>query len=201
MNGTSWLRRLVPCDLTDTRTVTAPPDLQESLLQSTTAAAARARDRIVGRNPGATVANFLDVATDLDFESAELQVATGALREGATTLISSAGAPLIINSHEGRGRVTTLLFSPERKPFSNWRNLAAFWSRLAEVPPVIYANGGMNNGLTGGGSIDGVFGAMIDSKQVRKLPVEWLLLLLIVYLVVIGPLDPILAEKHQAARC
>ena len=30
---------------------------------------------------------------------------------------------------------------------------------------------------------------MIDSKQVRKLPVEWLLLLLIVYLVVIGPLD------------
>ena len=47
--------------------------------------------------------------------------------------------------------------------------------------------------MRGGWSIDGVFGAMIDSKQVRKLPVEWLLLLLIVYLVVIGPLDLILA--------
>ena len=45
--------------------------------------------------------------------------------------------------------------------------------------------------MTRGGwaSIDGVFGAMVDSKQVRKLPVEWLLLLLIVYLVVIGPVD------------
>jgi len=30
---------------------------------------------------------------------------------------------------------------------------------------------------------------MIDSKQVRKLPVGWLLFLLLVYLVVIGPLD------------
>ena len=30
---------------------------------------------------------------------------------------------------------------------------------------------------------------MIDSRQVHKLPVEWLLLLLLVYLAVIGPLD------------
>ena len=41
----------------------------------------------------------------------------------------------------------------------------------------------------GGWSIDGILGALIDSRQVRKLPVEWLLLLLIVYLVVIGPFD------------
>jgi len=40
-----------------------------------------------------------------------------------------------------------------------------------------------------GPSVDGVFGAMIDSLQVRKLPVQWLLLLLVVYLLVIGPLD------------
>src|SRR2546427_8444967 len=41
----------------------------------------------------------------------------------------------------------------------------------------------------GGMSVDGVFGAMIDSRQVRKLPVQWLLLLLVVYLLVIGPVD------------
>src|SRR5439155_1389170 len=41
----------------------------------------------------------------------------------------------------------------------------------------------------GGQSVDGIFGAMIDSRQVRKLPVQWLLLLLVVYLLVIGPLD------------
>lgn len=189
VNGTSWLRKLVPCDLTDMRTVASHPELQDWLQQPASGSAARARDRIAGRNPGAAVANSPEVAKDSGFESAELQVATGTLREGATTLISSSGIPLVINSHEGRGRITALLFSPERKPISNWRNLPAFWSRLAEVPPVIYANNGMNNGLSGGWSIDGVFGAMIDSKQVRKLPVEWLLLLLIVYLVVIGPLD------------
>ena len=38
-------------------------------------------------------------------------------------------------------------------------------------------------------SLDSAFGAMIDSKQVRKLPVGWLLLLLLAYLAVIGPLD------------
>ena len=118
-----------------------------------------------------------------------LQVATGTLYNGFfTALITSADTPLIIDSHEGRGRVTTLMFSPERKPFSNWRNLPTFWAKLAEVSPELYLNAN-NNGLRGGWSIDGVFGAMIDSKQVRKLLVEWLLLLLIVYLVVIGPLD------------
>jgi hypothetical protein len=41
----------------------------------------------------------------------------------------------------------------------------------------------------GGWSTDGIVGAMIETRQVKKLPVEWLLLLLVVYLVVIGPLD------------
>ncbi len=41
----------------------------------------------------------------------------------------------------------------------------------------------------GGWSSDGIFGAMIDTRQVHKLPVTWLLVLLLVYLVVIGPLD------------
>ncbi|HWI58076.1 MAG TPA: hypothetical protein VNZ22_12680, partial [Bacillota bacterium] len=40
-----------------------------------------------------------------------------------------------------------------------------------------------------GWSSDGIFGAMLDSRQIHKLPVGWLLLLLVVYLVVIGPLD------------
>ena len=50
----------------------------------------------------------------------------------------------------------------------------------------------------GGLSMDGVFGALIDSRQVRKLPVEWLLLLLLVYLIVIGP--PMLLGSRAAER-
>src|SRR5260370_38212109 len=36
---------------------------------------------------------------------------------------------------------------------------------------------------------------MIDTRQVHTLPMEWLLLLLIVYLVVIGPLDQFWLKK------
>src|SRR5204862_1986935 len=51
----------------------------------------------------------------------------------------------------------------------------------------LYASSDYNAGY--GQSADGIFGAMIDSRQVHKLPIGWLLLLLIVYLVIIGPLD------------
>ena len=44
-------------------------------------------------------------------------------------------------------------------------------------------------------SSDGIFGAMIDSKQVRKLPLGWLLALLVAYLAVIGPLDQAWLKK------
>src|SRR5438445_13743292 len=58
---------------------------------------------------------------------------------------------------------------------------------MVELPPELFNSEQYNR--FGGQSIDGVFGAMIDSKQVRKLPVGWLLLLLVGYLIVIGPLD------------
>src|SRR5208283_1521149 len=40
-----------------------------------------------------------------------------------------------------------------------------------------------------------IFGAMIDSRQIRKLPLGWLLALLAAYLVVIGPLDQYWLKK------
>src|SRR5205823_9684111 len=54
-----------------------------------------------------------------------------------------------------------------------------FWAKLLEVPPGWFGPEYLNP--YGGMSVDGVFGAMIDSRQVRKLPVQWLLLLLVVY--------------------
>jgi hypothetical protein len=85
------------------------------------------------------------------------------------------------------GRITLLTFSPEREPFRSWNNLPSMWSRLVEVPAEWYAS--TDYVRHGGWSVDGVFGAMIDSRQIRKLPVGWLLLLLLAYLAVIGPFD------------
>ncbi|HZQ47591.1 MAG TPA: hypothetical protein VFC07_11295 [Verrucomicrobiae bacterium] len=194
INATPWLRSIVPCDLTDLRTVSSHAELQEWLRNSSAAAGdsapGRSRLRSRVRNPG--VNPFPDLPSDPDFEKAELQVATGTVR-GGDVMVSVGGTPLqgtplLVTSHQGRGRVTVLLFSPEREPFRSWKNLPSFWAKVAEVAPELYTTEN-NNISRGGWSIDGVFGAMIDSKQIRKLPVEWLLLLLIVYLLVIGPLD------------
>ncbi|HWF18776.1 MAG TPA: hypothetical protein VG754_05885, partial [Verrucomicrobiae bacterium] len=194
VNAVPWLKSLVPCDLADMKTVSSHHELQDWLRgrpSTNENNTARNKIRFQTRNRASNYNPFSDLAEDPDFEKADLQVITGTLHGGAA-LVSAGDTPLMIASHQGRGRVTALLFSPERKPFSNWKNLPSFWAKLTEVPPDIYRPDNGNNfnaNYNAGWSIDGVFGAMIDSKQVRKLPVEWLLLLLIAYLVVIGPLD------------
>jgi hypothetical protein len=101
--------------------------------------------------------------------------------------VAAGDAPLIVTANRGWGRVTLLLFSPEREPFRSWKNLPTFWAKLADVPGIMYVDAKL--GRSAGPSSDGIFGAMLDTRQVHKLPVAWLLLLLVVYLVVIGPFD------------
>ncbi len=185
VNATPWLRSIVPCDLTDVRTVSSHPELQDWVRDTQTPAkSSSTRRKTKSKTPD--VNPFADMSSDPTFEKADLQVAAGTVRDG-DTLVSAGDIPLLIRSHQGRGLVTALMFSPEREPFRSWKNLPTFWARVAEVDPGLYTSDRIS--ARGGWSVDGVFGAMIDSKQIRKLPVEWLLLLLIVYLVVIGPLD------------
>jgi hypothetical protein len=102
-------------------------------------------------------------------------------------LLSVDGTALVTRGRRGLGHVTLLAFSPEREPFRSWEHRDWFWVRLLGIPAAWYeAEAG---GMYGGHSVDGFFGAMIDSRQVRKLPVSWLLILLAAYLVVIGPVD------------
>jgi hypothetical protein len=86
-----------------------------------------------------------------------------------------------------------LAFSPEREPFRSWQQKAWFWARLVDLPGEVFSEVPRN--VYGGWSLDAVFGAMIETRQVRKLPVEWLLALLVVYLVVIGPFDRWLLKR------
>jgi hypothetical protein len=129
---------------------------------------------------------FTGLPDDFGFEASEMQVAVGKLRDGRS-VVSAGDVPLIVSAPRGLGRITVLMFSPEREPFRSWKNTPTFWAKLTEVPGDWYVTSDFNQ--QGGRSSDGIFGAMLDSKQVHKLPIEWLLLLLIIYLVVIGPLD------------
>jgi hypothetical protein len=191
VTGVPWLKNVLPVDPKEVVTVTSHPEL-ETWLNTGMAVTNYGRNlngQPRGRTPSATVLVenvFGDLPDDRAFEAAEIRVVTGPIRDGRTVLMAG-GKPIIVSANRGLGRVTALMFSPEREPFKSWKNLPAFWTKLAEVPGSLYASTDYNGGY--GLSADGVFGAMIDSRQVHKLPVGWLLLLLLVYLLVIGPFD------------
>src|SRR5438067_1423995 len=196
INATPWLRPLLPCELSGVASLKSGREIVQWLSAGDTQDAdafrsgqrSNQRYRTVGvsRPAGPVAYPSAWLTPEPEFEEVEFPVATGNLRDGQAAL-SLQGTPLIVSARRGRGEITVLLFSPEREPFRSWKNREWFWAKLLSVPPNWYGPEYLNT--YGGMSVDGVFGAMIDSRQVRKLPVQWLLLLLVVYLLVIGPLD------------
>ncbi len=201
VTASPWLRNLLPCTPTEFQTVRAHPELENWMrgAGSPTNYTANppnfpSRGSSRGRAPAPRTGvvpdrPFADMPDDPAFELADLQVMSVAtpLPADAHAVVSAGATPLIVGANRGEGKVTLLLFSPEREPFKSWKNLPTFWAKLAEVPGNLYVSSDYYGGY--GQSADGIFGAMIDSRQVHKLPYVWLLLLLLVYLVVIGPFD------------
>jgi hypothetical protein len=190
INGNSWLRDLMPCKLESTAVVSDHGELQDwvektpNRTTSVVDAPNPYNPQTKKRTRGFTNS---DIKPDDKFESAPLPIVTGRLTDGVVT-IGTKEQPLAIEAPRGRGKITVLTFSPEREPFISWTNREWFWVRMSQASENLFKTTDYNS--TGGRfSTDGVFGAMIDSKQVRKLPLGWLLLLLAGYLVVIGPLD------------
>ena len=203
LGASPWLEDLLPCELTSTTKVKPAAEFQNWMRAGTTLlppgtvtktnVILKPSNRkytpsknVIGPNP------FLELGSEERFDEAEMMVFTGKKRDGAV-LASVDGIPLMVQATRGRGKITLLTFSAEREPFVSWKNRSWFWAKMAEIPVGLYQSSDYNN--YGGSSIDAVFGSMIDSKQVRKLPLTWLLLLLVVYLLVIGPLDQYWLKK------
>ena len=131
------------------------------------------------------------ITSDESLKGAPISIASYTPVDGHTVL-EVGGAPLLTVARRGLGQVSLLLASPEREPLKSWKNRPWFWAKLvcrdAEISSRTQAN-------YGGRSMDAIFGAMIDSRQARKLPVSWLLAILAVYLVVIGPFDHLLLKR------
>jgi len=203
LNGPGeWLRQLLPVNFTDMTRLASHPELQAWLASS---------QRIDGRDynfvsvlrsgRNATTSTFPNpyekLSADAKFTEAPLQMATGTLRDGRI-VVGPATTPTMITARRGRGQITVLAFAPELEPFKSWKNAPYFWAKLTDVPPEFLNENNPNNSLntySSGRSLDGIFGAMIESDQIRKLPVGWLLLLLVGYLAVIGPLDQYWLKK------
>ncbi|MCC6233426.1 MAG: hypothetical protein IT580_12325 [Verrucomicrobiales bacterium] len=197
-----WLRALLPFAPEGATTrpmegaferwlVSGKPALQlPSVLRRTGAANPRANrpGRVNVQTPASAepADPFANITTQNDFNNADLPVVTGKIGDG-TRVLSLGDQALIVSAARGQGMVTALAFSPEREPFRGWKNRPWFWAKLTGVPAELLTESSELRYT--GGSVDAIFGAMLDSRQVRKLPVAALLLLLVVYLVVIGPFD------------
>ncbi len=191
VTASPWLKGVLPCEPKELRVLPSHPEIQEWLRSGGWGTNSFSKNRNknipnVSQPADHPDQPFADLPHDPAFEIAELPVLTSTQRDGHVVL-SSGETPLIVTANRGLGRATAMMFSPEREPLKAWKNLPTFWSKVAEVPGAFYVSSDINNGY--GQSADGIFGAMIDSRQVHKLPITWLLLMLLVYLLVIGPLD------------
>jgi hypothetical protein len=151
ITASPWLRGVLPCEPKEIRTVPHHPEIQEWLRTGgpTNAPADSSEPRVAPRNrpmrpgvqrsgpagtapvtrsirAGVSVENpFADSQPDGAFELADLPAATCTLRDGRT-VVATGDMPLIVTANRGQGRVTALMFSPEREPFKSWRNLPTF---------------------------------------------------------------------------
>lgn len=198
LNGPGdWLKQLLPIETTGMTSLASHEELQRWLTSKQRFDGTDYDFTISSRKgqPASTVTGvnpYARLEADAPFEAAPIQVVTARLRDGHV-LVGPTSSPLVVTAKRGRGQVTLLNFAPELEPFRSWKNAGHFWAKMIDLPPHMLSTD--NTYQYPGRPIDGVFGAMIDSKQVRKLPVGWLLLLLIGYLGVIGPFDQYWLKK------
>jgi hypothetical protein len=202
VDGMPWLRSILPFAPAGLAQLPAAPTIEQwvangprplpvpvSGLSPATGSRRTPRSSLMPRSDNAIVPNdpFTRLPHSFDAATPEVQVVTG-LVLSAQRLLSLGDHPLIVSAPRGRGRVTVLTFSPERDPLRAWDQRGWFWARLTSLPQELLSITGHST-PSSGPSVDSLFGAMLDSRQVRKLPVTTLLLLLVVYLAIIGPLD------------
>ena len=130
---------------------------------------------------------------DGDFTASPIAVAPFQLI-GGNPLLQVEERTIVSRANRGFGQVTLLGFNPEREPLKSWDNRSWLWAGLAEVESVWFTTEQPPQNY-GRQHVDGVYGLMLDSRQVSKLPVIWLILLLVAYLVIIGPVDRIWLKR------
>jgi len=190
-----WLRQVLPAEPVGIATATAHDGIQDWLTSKRRFNGLDhdyASDTPSRRKQQGGINPYAKADMESSFEKAPMEVIQCRMKDGRV-LIGPNTAPLAIIAKRGRGQITLLTFAPELEPFRSWKSAPMFWAKMIDLPPDLLVNDRV--AYYGGRPVDGIFGAMIDSAQARKLPVGWLLLLLVAYLVVIGPLDQYWLKK------
>ncbi len=208
VNSTPWLRELLPCSVGGTTPVKGNGELQSWLAarfaqgeytnapirtNATPDLTKNPQKRPRRNNPSTpTVIKLPPVVPDSAFDTAELSVMATSLLDGRAE-VSVGDRPLVIEARRGRGKISAITFSTERQPFTTWNHRGLFWARMIGLPDDCWSSRDYTRSY--GQNLDGIFGALTETKQIRKLPLSWLLLILVAYLLVIGPVDRIMLNR------
>lgn len=189
VSATAWLRDLLPAEIRGQTNRVVGPELHRWLSQTAWDPVFAFRiPRLDGdSDPGNGM--FSQLTPDPALASApipllQLRTASGV---SGTLERTSDGTPWMAWGPRGRGQVVLLAMNPEREPLKSWTQRPWFWAKLAAVPTRLLVNEKQEFRM--GRGVDGIFGSMVETRQIRKLPIGALLLLLLVYLAVIGPVD------------
>lgn len=191
LTAAPWLQRILPMAFErGAETGAAGSLFREWVIERAT------RDFRRFNHPVGAVEDLL--TQDFEFEEAEFVYLSAVERDG-DVLLQHDGAPLVVRAQRGRGAITVLAFSPEIEPFLSWELQEWFWPPILGVSADWFhearSRSLQSNPIGAAHALDAAFGSMIDSRQVKKLPIGWLIALLIVYLVVIGPLDHYILKR------
>ncbi|HEY6166697.1 MAG TPA: hypothetical protein VI454_01565, partial [Verrucomicrobiae bacterium] len=210
VNATPWLRDLLPCTVGGVTAIKPAGEFHEWLPNKSSTASApapidsvtnavtniginpKSKRRSAAANTDTTPLPLPAIVTDAQFDTAELPVTLVTPTDGEVTL-STGGLPLIVEARRQRGSVVVLAFNAEREPFLSWRHRAWFWVKLARVPEDLWTRRNWNRSY--GSNLEAAFGAVLDSRQARTMPLGWLIALLTGYLLAIGPGDRWLVRR------
>jgi hypothetical protein len=112
-------------------------------------------------------------------------------------LLMSGSRPLVVRHRVGFGEVIFLAFDPTKSPFAKWRGAEAFWNWLftlslpesggAEVTAAVGSGRGWYGHYQTAAGIIG--NSLNEFPKVRPIPFLFVVLFLLVYVVMIGPVD------------
>ena len=178
--GVPWLRALLPGIPQSLGSARAGVALEQYLREGWRSMAAR----LPTEEARALVA-LAAVEADTAFTAADVPTWRLEPRAGSQTILKLDNQPLVLSIGRGWGKVMLLAFTPEREPLLSWMHAPWMWAMLCGAADP----GSTERHNSGGTFTDSLFGFHVDSRQIRKIPVGWLLLLLLAYLAVIGPID------------
>lgn len=120
--------------------------------------------------------------------------ATSATSRHGRVAARQADLPLVVQAEVGKGRVTFLALDLASPPFGAWEGELAFWRRLLQ-PPNARLEGSVTDVAPAQWTDAGMISALTSLPALNLPSVGWLVLLLALYVVMVGPANYLVLRR------